>query len=79
MRYMVIGGITATDIDTDETERFRNACELALDRHDSKKMELWIVSIDNTRIVPRRARNLVSYSTRSREEIEGTILKLLNN
>ena len=53
--------------------------ELALDRHDSGKMKLWIFCTDDTRIVPIRARNLICYPVRTREEIEGTILKLINN
>lgn len=51
--------------------------EIAMDRKETGKMKLWILCIDDTRIVPTRARNLVNYRVRSREEIEGTILKLI--
>lgn len=51
--------------------------ELALDRHGSGKLKLWIMRIDDTRIVPSRARSLLNYYVRTREEIEGRILNLL--
>ncbi|MEJ9227725.1 toll/interleukin-1 receptor domain-containing protein [Priestia aryabhattai] len=53
--------------------------ELALDRADAEEIELWIICVDSTRIVPKRARNLHYYSVTSREEIEGCISKLLEN
>lgn len=40
-------------------------------------MELWIFCPDGTRIVPKRARELIFYLVNSREEIEGQILRLL--
>ena len=42
-------------------------------------MELWILCLDDTRIVPKRARNLISYPIKNREQIESTIIKLLND
>jgi hypothetical protein len=51
--------------------------EIAMDRKETGKMKLWVLCVDDTRIVPTRARNLLNYRVRSREEIEGTILKLL--
>lgn len=53
--------------------------ELALDRYEAGKLKLWIFCTDNTRIVPSRARNLVNYPVRTREDIEGYILHLLEN
>lgn len=53
--------------------------ELALDRHDSGKLKLWIIRIDDTRVVPSRARTLLNYYVRTREEIEGRILNLLEH
>jgi hypothetical protein len=53
--------------------------ELALDRHDSGKLKLWIIRIDDTRVVPSRARTLLNYYVRTREEIEGRILNLLKH
>lgn len=51
--------------------------ELALDRHEQGKLELWILRVDNTRIVPRRARGLLFYDAPSRAEVESRILQLL--
>lgn len=51
--------------------------ELALDRFDDGKIQLWIICTDGTRIVPKRARNLLYYNVSSREEIDGCILNLL--
>lgn len=53
--------------------------ELALDRHESCGTKLWIFCVDDTRIVPRRARNLNWFSVSSREEIEGRVLNLLEH
>ncbi|PED91589.1 hypothetical protein CON43_01165 [Bacillus cereus] len=51
--------------------------ELALDRLESGKVKVWIICVDDTRIVPMRARDLNYYTVKKREEIEGQILKLL--
>jgi len=53
--------------------------ELALDRHGSGKLKLWIIRIDDTRVVPTRARSLLNYYVRTRDEIEGRILNLLEH
>ncbi len=53
--------------------------ELALDRHNSNKIKLWIFCVDGTRIVPKRARDLNYFNVCSREEIEGRILNLLEH
>ena len=50
--------------------------ELALERKD--KINLWIICVDNTRIVPKGARNLLNYPVKNREELEGVLLKLLS-
>jgi hypothetical protein len=52
--------------------------ELALERHAQKLLELWILCVDETRIVPRRARDLVYYQIKSRDELEGRIVSLLD-
>lgn len=49
--------------------------EMALDRIDS--INLWIICVDETRIVPKRARDLLNYPVHNREELEGILLKLL--
>lgn len=49
----------------------------ALQRHRKGQMELWLFRVDDTRIVPREARNLLNHRLHNREEIEGLILKLI--
>lgn len=51
--------------------------DLALDRHAQGRLELWILRIDSTRMVPKRARDLLFYDALSRVEIEARILQLL--
>jgi hypothetical protein len=51
--------------------------EIALARHNTKALDLWILQVDETRIVPPAARGLIGYPAKSREELEGQILKLL--
>lgn len=51
--------------------------ELALDRHAKGSLELWLLRVDSTRVVPTRARELVHYETPNRETLEGRILSLL--
>ncbi|MBN9477263.1 MAG: toll/interleukin-1 receptor domain-containing protein [Burkholderiales bacterium] len=51
--------------------------ELALDRHEEGKLKLWILRVDDTRIVPKRARDLLFYDSSSRAEVEGRMLQLL--
>ena len=49
--------------------------EIALRRR--KEINFWIICVDETRIVPKGARNLLNYPVKNREELEGTLLKLL--
>lgn len=51
--------------------------EMAMDRKNNDALQLWILCVDDTRIVPPRARNLVYYRATSREELEGRVLDLL--
>jgi hypothetical protein len=51
--------------------------ELALDRHGDGRLELWILRVDATRIVPRRARDLLFYDAPNRAALEGRIMDLL--
>ncbi|MED3201287.1 toll/interleukin-1 receptor domain-containing protein [Bacillus toyonensis] len=51
--------------------------ELALNQLEDGKIKMWIICIDDTRIVPMRARNLHYYTVKTRDDIEGQILKLL--
>lgn len=41
------------------------------------KLELWIICVDDTRIVPTRARSLHHYKVNSRQELEGQLTQLL--
>ncbi|TBR56516.1 hypothetical protein B4U84_29385 [Westiellopsis prolifica IICB1] len=52
--------------------------ELALEKHAQSQLELWIFCVDETRIIPRRARDLVFYQIKSRDELEGRIATLLD-
>jgi TIR domain len=52
--------------------------EIALERYKANSLSLWILQVDETRIVPPLARSLIAYSAKSREELEGQILKLLD-
>ncbi len=51
--------------------------EAALERHRKGKMELWVFCVDETRMVPRAARSLITYPAFTREEIERHLLTLL--
>jgi hypothetical protein len=51
--------------------------EIALKRHRAGDLALWILCVDDTRIVPRGARKLISYPAYSREELEGRVLALM--
>jgi len=51
--------------------------EEALRRNATGLITIWLIRVDETRIVPKGARNLLSYPVRSREELEGQIIKLL--
>ncbi|WP_178019609.1 toll/interleukin-1 receptor domain-containing protein [uncultured Paenibacillus sp.] len=52
--------------------------EMALDRVESGSMDIWIFCVDNTRIVPKRARDRVAYFIKSRQDIENTLANLLS-
>lgn len=51
--------------------------ELALDRHAEGKLKLWILRVDDTRIVPKRARDLLFHDALTRGEVEARMLQLL--
>ncbi|MCZ8514337.1 toll/interleukin-1 receptor domain-containing protein [Paenibacillus filicis] len=53
--------------------------ELALDLSESRGMKVWIFNVDGTRLIPKRARNILTYPVRTREELEGTLLLLLGS
>jgi hypothetical protein len=51
--------------------------ELALDRSQSGAQTILLLNVDGTRVVPPRARDIVSYPATSRHDIEGYLLKFL--
>lgn len=51
--------------------------ELALDRHAKGTLDLWLLRIDKTRVVPLRARKLIYYDCETRNSLEGKVLELL--
>lgn len=53
--------------------------ELALDLKEKNQMDIWIIRVDDTRIVSKRARTLNSYEAKNRKELEGKLLSLLSD
>ena len=51
--------------------------EEALRRNTAGLTTIWLIRVDETRIVPKAARDLLSYPVHSREELEGQVIKLL--
>lgn len=51
--------------------------EFALDRRESGALDLWILRLDQTRIVPRRARELLFHEAPDRAQMEARIKGLL--
>lgn len=51
--------------------------ELSLDRFDDGKIALWILQLDETRMVPRRARDKLTFPARNREEIRAVLESLI--
>jgi hypothetical protein len=51
--------------------------ELALDRHERGELLLWIIAVDDTRVVPPRARTLLYQRGQTRDELMGTLSRLL--
>lgn len=47
--------------------------EFALDRQESGALDIWFIQLDDTRIVPPRARNIVSYKAVGRDELKSVI------
>ena len=51
--------------------------ELALELKEKGKIQIWILCVDDTRVVSKKAREIINYRVNSREEIEGKILDLI--
>lgn len=51
--------------------------ELALDRRDKGAIELWILCLDKTRVVPKRARCLLFLDASTRSELESSVIAQL--
>jgi hypothetical protein len=56
-----------------------DALELALKRHKEGKTQLWILCVDDTRIVPPAARTLLNFPSRTRDQTERHLLTLLES
>lgn len=52
---------------------------LALELRAAGKLALWLLQLDDTRVVPPGARKLISHPCRNRTEISSTVLKLLDH
>ncbi len=52
--------------------------EIALDRLEKKQISLWIFQLDDTRIVPPRARDKLSHPVCSREQLKNVLTSLLS-
>jgi len=52
--------------------------DLALKRHKEGRLTLWLLCVDDTRVVPPAARELLNYPISSRRDLEGTVLNLLD-
>jgi hypothetical protein len=50
--------------------------DLALDRNAGGHLQLWLLSVDDTRMVPRRARSLIGYTCLTRNELESRVCAL---
>jgi len=51
--------------------------EFALDRQESGALDIWFIQLDDTRIVPPRARNKVTYKAVNRAELKAVIDSLI--
>lgn len=52
--------------------------DLALDRAEAREMRLWLLCLDNTRIVPPKARKIITHKCEDRAGLESKILQLLD-
>lgn len=52
--------------------------EIALDQLEKKKISLWILQLDDTRIVPPRARDKLSHPAFEREQLKSILTSLLS-
>ena len=50
----------------------------ALKRHEEQQLTMWLLCLDETRMVPPKARQLISYPAYTREALEGALLRLLD-
>lgn len=51
--------------------------EIALKLQSEGRLTIWILCLDETRVVPPKARHLVHYTAISRNELEGALIRLL--
>ncbi|PZM08067.1 toll/interleukin-1 receptor domain-containing protein [Rhizobium tubonense] len=53
--------------------------DAALQRQREDKTQIWILRVDDTRVVPPAARQLVTYPSTDRAQLEGNILRLIES
>jgi len=53
--------------------------ELALNRAETGSMRVVLIFIDETRVVPKRARALIGLPARTRQDLEGIILRIISS
>jgi hypothetical protein len=51
--------------------------ELALQLRDAGKIDIWLLQLDDTRVVPRGARGIVAHPGRSRDEFQANLIGLI--
>ena len=51
--------------------------ELALKLQEDGRLSIWLLSLDDTRVVPPKARPLIHYPAYTRKELEGALLNLI--
>jgi hypothetical protein len=51
---------------------------LALELRAAGKLDIWLLQLDETRVVPPGARKLISHPSKNRDDISSTLLKLLD-
>jgi hypothetical protein len=51
--------------------------ELALELKEAGRLSMWIFCLDDTRMVPPKARNIVTFAVDTRKELEGELMNLL--
>ena len=51
--------------------------DIAINKHQKGEMDLLILCLDNTRIVPKGARDLINYRVKNKKDIENEIMRFI--